>query len=271
MKTSFRVLLFATAATCMTASASAQLFVGSDNFDSGADTAWAYAFRLPGGVSGNGQMTFSNQRLDFSKNAGAGSYFLGWDGDGAGTNSRTLASFTTSWVADLTVTNTLAGLSSGEFTTVGFQIAGNNFQYSSIMLGANSGGYIVRAEGSGFSAVNVSTVDSSDVQLRLSWDAGTQALSTFYRFDSGAYTALATFNPVSNWTSGATASGFYFDVFGNSNLASAISVGSVYADNFSVSAIPEPSTYAALAGAAALGLAVWRRRRAQAPTATPRA
>lgn len=31
-------------------------------------------------------------------------------------------------------------------------------------------------------------------------------------------------------------------------------------DNFSVSAIPEPSTYAAIAGAAMFGLAVWRRR-----------
>ena len=34
----------------------------------------------------------------------------------------------------------------------------------------------------------------------------------------------------------------------------------MYADNFSVSAIPEPSTYAAIAGAGVLGLALWRRR-----------
>lgn len=34
--------------------------------------------------------------------------------------------------------------------------------------------------------------------------------------------------------------------------------------NFTVSAIPEPSTYAALAGLGALGLAFWRRRRARA-------
>ncbi len=37
--------------------------------------------------------------------------------------------------------------------------------------------------------------------------------------------------------------------------------------SLNVSAIPEPSTYAAIAGAAMLGLAVWRRRRAK-PTAT---
>ena len=36
-----------------------------------------------------------------------------------------------------------------------------------------------------------------------------------------------------------------------------------------VSAIPEPSTYAAIAGAAMLGLAVWKRRRQQPVTAVP--
>jgi len=40
-------------------------------------------------------------------------------------------------------------------------------------------------------------------------------------------------------------------------------------DNFSVSAIPEPSTYAAIAGAAALGLAAWQRRRSAKSTAAP--
>jgi hypothetical protein len=34
------------------------------------------------------------------------------------------------------------------------------------------------------------------------------------------------------------------------------------------SAIPEPSTYAAIAGAAMLGLAVWQRRRRANPVAT---
>jgi hypothetical protein len=37
------------------------------------------------------------------------------------------------------------------------------------------------------------------------------------------------------------------------------------------SAIPEPSTYAAIAGAAMLGLAVWQRRRRTVPAATPHA
>jgi hypothetical protein len=35
-------------------------------------------------------------------------------------------------------------------------------------------------------------------------------------------------------------------------------------DNVLITAVPEPSTYAACAGAAVLGLAFWRRRRAAA-------
>jgi hypothetical protein len=70
-----------------------------------------------------------------------------------------------------------------------------------------------------------------------------------------------------NWTSGAAATnGFFFEVFGSSNAAAAITSGSMFADNFSVSAIPEPSTYAAMAGAAALGLAFWRRRKSRNAT-----
>lgn len=264
MKTAFRSFCLAAVATLVTASASAQLFVGSDNFDSGSDAAWAYAFRLPG-AAGNGELTFTNQRLDFTKaSEGTGSYVLGWDGDGAGAASRTLESFSTSWVADLTVTNNVVGLTGGSFNSIGFEIAGSGAQYSALMLTATDSGYVVRAEGSGIAPVEVSTFDSSDVQLRFSWDAGTQALGASYRFDSGAYTSLATFHPVSNWSSGATNSGFFFEVFGNTNMTAVLGGGLVHADNFSVSAIPEPSTYAALAGAAALGLAVWRRRRVKA-------
>ncbi|MDI1248130.1 MAG: PEP-CTERM sorting domain-containing protein [Lacunisphaera sp.] len=245
---------------------SAQVFVGSDDFGSStvSDAKWAYAFRFSGT---NGLLDYSAGRLDFSKAAGAGSYVLGWDGEPStpGANpSKTSASFTTSWVADVTVTNSIGTLTGGEFLSFGLEVAGTGAQYSSIMLVASSGGYNFRAEGSGFTPVSAATADFTDVHLRLAWDAGTQVLNSSYSFDGGSYTPLATYNPVAQWTAGAATGGFYFEIFGNSNMAAAISTGSVYADNFSVSAIPEPSTYAAFAGLGALGLAFWRRRQARA-------
>jgi hypothetical protein len=55
---------------------------------------------------------------------------------------------------------------------------------------------------------------------------------------------------------------YSFDAFA---LFSLSSNGSNFAiDNVTVTAVPEPSTYAACAGAAVLGLAFWRRRRAAA-------
>lgn len=247
-----------------TSRSSAQLFVGSDDFDSGSSSKWPFIYRINGSGTSNGALSFTNSRLDFSKGVNAGSQFLRWDGDGAGGANRTSASFTTSWVAELTVTNTLT-FASSEFGTIGFQIVGNSNQYSALMLGSNSTGFFIRSEGTGgFSTPNVTTADSTDVRLRLSWDAGTQALTSSYSFDSGAtYTSIAASSPISNWTAGTATSGFFFEAFGNSNAIPAITSGTIFADNFSVSAIPEPSTYAAMAGAATLGLAFWRRRKSR--------
>lgn len=243
----------------LVSTATAQLFVGSDDF-SGTSSKWSYGFRIEGSGTSNGNLTFSGTQLDFSKGAGTGSFYRGWDGDGAGGASRTSDSLTTSWIADLTVTSSLGATPVGEYATIGLEVAGSAGQYSAIMLGTSSGGSFLRAEGVGFSAVEAGTGDSTDVTLRLAWDAGTQALSSYYSIDGTNYTSLATFSPLTQWSAGAATNGFFFEVFGNSNLMAALSSGSVYADNFSVSAIPEPSTYAAFAGLGALGLAFWRRR-----------
>lgn len=89
-------------------------------------------------------------------------------------------------------------------------------------------------------------------------------LDAAYGFDNSSFTPVAAFHPTTEWdnTTPATAvdNGFNFGVFANSDSTTAISAGSIYADNFSVLAVPEPSNYAAFAGLGALGLAFWRRR-----------
>ena len=58
---------------------------------------------------------------------------------------------------------------------------------------------------------------------------------------------------------------YAFDAFA---IYSVTTDGSSFAiDNVTITAVPEPSTYAACAGAAVLGLAFWRRRRAAAKAA----
>ena len=62
-----------------------------------------------------------------------------------------------------------------------------------------------------------------------------------------------------------SASTIYFGLYGGANFGAGNRNETPAIDNFSitaVSAIPEPSTYAAIAGASMLGLAMWRRRRA---------
>lgn len=268
MKT--RCLLALVSGCCLAAlSLSAQTFVGSDDFDAGQTAKWDYAYRLNGATQGT--FAFTNNRLDFSKPAaGAGNLFRLWDSDGTASPAVTASSFSTSWTMTMSVTNTLAGLAGGDFATVGIQVFNDNNSYSSVMLAAVSGGYHIQAEGSGFSTVNIGTADNTDVLLRLSWDASTQALAASYSLDGSAYTAAATFLPNAQWENtgiGGVSSGFNFGVFTNSNTSGSIDFGSVYADNFSVSAVPEPSTYAALAGLGALGLVWWRRRQQAAAAA----
>lgn len=135
----------------------------------------------------------------------------------------------------------------------------------------------------------------------LLWDAGNSVFykingsnsssllaSTWYKLTATITNTGATFQPVISLANygadGATPTGSSFtlgasDSTGGTLISSPSLYASIYnnttfnnrndyrtrsIDNFSVSttAIPEPSTYAALGGLAALGLAVWRRRRA---------
>jgi len=244
---------------------SAQQHYGSDDFNSGVlgipSSNWDYSFRLSGSVT-DSLLEVASNRLEFTKGAGAGSYFIGWNNDAStGTlGSLLAASYTDSWVMNMTVTNTL-GLTGGDFATIGFQVTDSSDNYYAQMLSSTGSGNYFRTEwDNGASSVNPTATDVTDVFLRIGWDAGSQTLSSHYSIDGSTYTQAGTYNPVGIWNANLS-NGFWFEVFGNSNIAASITSGSMYADNFSVSAVPEPSTYAAIFGGLMLGFAVWRRRK----------
>lgn len=262
-----KLLLLGLLTLGIAAPVSAQTFVGSDNFTGGSTANWDFTYRLSGATQG--VLTFTNDRLDFSKGEGFGNQFHLWNSDGTPDPLVTPTSFTTSWVMSVTATNTIGVPGSGEFASIGLNLFNDASEYYSVMLNWNEGGLFARLEGTGYGNSSVSLGDGTDVTLRISWDAGSQLLSAGYSTDGINFNSVGTdFNPVTGWANSDPASsvdnGFNFGVFGQSNMAGAISVGSMQLDNFSVSAVPEPSTYAAIAGALMLGFAVWRRRKVRA-------
>lgn len=120
--------------------------------------------------------------------------------------------------------------------------------------------------------------------LLLSFNSSTKVLSGGYDSDGSnggySFTALSfsldVDDPGSNWNM-TTGDSFTIAITGNSLFDDELGSGNgpaidnleVYADNFSgsgLTAVPEPSAYALCGGAAALGVAVWRRRTASRRT-----
>lgn len=109
-------------------------------------------------------------------------------------------------------------------------------------------------------------LSSTDVTLRVSFDAATSQV--VFAYDSDGAGAGATFitahtADLSTWTM--SGGNFGFLLVGGSGhtgagVGPAISASDAYFQNFSVTAVPEPSTYALLAGVLALGAGLWRRR-----------
>jgi hypothetical protein len=100
----------------------------------------------------------------------------------------------------------------------------------------------------------------SGVKLGISYAAVAQTLSAGYSTDGGAtWIPVGTVFDTSAWASPASA--FHVGILASSgNFAVIDPTSQVKALGFSANAIPEPSTYAALAGVTALGLVLLRRR-----------
>jgi len=105
---------------------------------------------------------------------------------------------------------------------------------------------------------------TTDGAIRISFDASTKTLTAFYD-DNGAIGGYSWTKTASIDVDGAEDFGmtnsdtFTINLSVNSGLDVFVN-GDMYFDNFSVTAIPEPSTYAGLLGFGALGFVVYSRR-----------
>jgi hypothetical protein len=216
--------------------ASAQAFVGSDNF-SGGDTKWAYYTRPAGGT--NGTLAFTGSVLEFTKASGAGSYILGWDGDGNSANTvyRTVATYNTSWVMNVTATN-LAVAETGKFTSVGFEAAAGAGAYTGLFLSNIDGQRYVVAESNAIGRnVRVLAPIGADVRLRLAWDAIGRKFIASYSFDGGvSFKTLAT-TAVTVWPTSPASTGMYLELVSYATSAAAVPSGQMRLDDFSVAAV----------------------------------
>jgi hypothetical protein len=305
MITSNRILAGALAVLCSVINASAQTFLGADNFNDNILTiqgtsnqaAGQWRFSNPNASGTGNAWTETNGRMEFTTSATAGFNrgFLGWvspsvsfnsapSGTNLGIGGTGLATgnpYTSSWTAQVQVSNNPDFLSpTAGFSNTGFEIystaSPGNVSNAYYGIGLNTtptAKWIVVEWGkwnvntASFDIVRnfIPTSVSTDVLLRMSYNGDTHDLVFDYSNDDGVnFLTGETYN-LTGAQAGNEApfnNGLGLEFYASTvDIGNAITSGQMRFDNLSVSAVPEPSTYAALAGAGVLGFACWRRRR----------
>ncbi|MDI1248129.1 MAG: PEP-CTERM sorting domain-containing protein [Lacunisphaera sp.] len=272
-------------------------FYGTDDFN---DNSFAPGRWSSFGTTNGGLWTETNGRLEFTADATAtaittanrAQQFRVWSSTTSGNPS-----YTDSWSATMSFTIDKTAVATNGASVLGFEnfMAGSASGYYGIYLQyATSGGRIYAEQGvfngSGYTRTTLgstgsldNTFDGTDVLLQMNYNASTQAFTSAFSFDAGnTYYTFGTWTGAGHFGGPATGNtsawavtpttGFGLEVYGalygdGVTPGSTFLSGQAYADNLTVSAIPEPSTYAAFAGLGALGLAFWRRRQKAAAAA----
>lgn len=262
------------------APASAQTMAGTDDFNDGSLTVgagqrWISNYDISGGATA-GTYAESGGTLNYTSTS-EDTQFLRW----SGINTFADNDFDHNWTISIDVSNSANPVNG--YVTAGLQIyttyevSGSlyyNAYYSIMALSGGTDGIVTEwakyDEGLDDLAITSNFINQdgiSDYTIQLSWDATSNLLTASYDTGSGMVTGQ-TFN-----LAGAEAG--YLDpynqkmgieLFVRSADGAGLVSGGVSFDNMavSVSAVPEPSTYAAIAGALMLGFAAWKRRKAKA-------
>lgn len=295
MKTRY---LFTLLAGCCLASLplSAQTFVGSDDFndnnlvlqDSNPQAAgqWRFLLADTGAAWAN-----VNGRLEYTSSSAQAAFNFsraGWVSPSTSSNEiggaglATGNPFTSSWSAVVSATNLVTpstGYTYQGLETYTLTSANGNNAYYGMYLSTFNGGAQLAAEWGIWNAGTgdfdrqrtvVSTLDTTDVLLRLDYNGDTKVMSAGYSLNGSTFFNVGSFD-LDGAQAGLEApnlNGLGLQLIAVLNQgAGPVAAGELYFDNISVSAVPEPSTYAALAGLAALGLVWWRRRQQAAVAA----
>lgn len=173
-----------------------------------------------------------------------------------------LTSFTTGSSAtsfDFTGIDVVFQNSTGSASGLTINLYGPGMNLSDISTGVDFLTGLTLSSGSPVSAGTSSFLGSATLSANTTYYLLFQADGTFGTFNSYTLGVPSTGNQSGypGWTI-SDGSEVYFN--STSHSSSAPVTFAVYATE-ATSAVPEPSTYAALAGAAALGLAIWRRSR----------
>jgi len=272
-------LLLALALAGLLVSSVRAQYLGSNDFSSGTGGGGQYSL-----TANIGTFTVEQSRLEYSAGLVDSSRVLTM-------NSTANTAYTEDWTASLTLTN-LAVPASG-YNLISMQVFSAAADYGFFNIGlyrtaTGTSGVLFEkgktTDGTSntytFTSYISAESDFTDVLVRMSHNAATKDITLGYSLDGGAtYQDSMVFNPnttgagvsAGNWYAAPT-DGYSFRILGR-NSTNTVAGDLMFADSFSVaagataiSAVPEPSTYAALAGLGALGFACWRRRQARATT-----